>query len=155
MKADSSLKLTDFRNYQKARRMCAKIHAHIANQRKDYLDKVTTAIVRNYDVIAIEDLKAKGMMHNHNFARALANVGWSMFANMLAYKCAFYGKTLIRVNPAYTSQTCSICGTVNNRLGYNHYGWLAVREWTCPVCETQHDRDINAAQNILLSTSNV
>ena len=106
-------------------------------------------------MIAIEDLKAKGMMHNHNFARALANVGWSMFANMLAYKCAFYGKTLIRVNPAYTSQTCSICGTVNNRLGYNHYGWLAVREWTCPVCETQHDRDINAAQNILLNALNV
>lgn len=154
MKADSSLKLTDFKNYQKARRMCAKIHAHIANQRKDYLDKVTTAIVKSCDVIAIEDLKAKGMMHNHNLARAIANAGWSKFAEMLAYKCAFYGKTLIKVNPAYTSQTCSVCGTINQRLGYNHYGWLKVREWNCPVCGAHHDRDINAAQNILLSTLN-
>lgn len=149
MKANPALQLTDFKNYQQARHMCAKIQAHIANQRKDYLDKITTAIVREYDVIAIEDLKTKRMMHNHCLSRAIANAGWNMFAQMLAYKCAFYGKTLIKVNPAYTSQTCSECGTVNNRLGYNHYGWLKVRDWTCPICGAHHDRDINAAVNIL------
>ena len=153
MKADPSLKLTDFKNYQKARKMCAKIHAHIANQRKDYLDKVTTALVRKYDVIVIEDLKTKDMMHNHHLARAIANAGWSEFAGMLEYKCAFYGKTLIKTDPAYTSQTCSACGEVNNRLGYNHYGWLKVREWTCPACGAHHDRDINAAKNILMAAS--
>lgn len=151
MKTDPSLKLTDFKNYQKARCMYAKICAHVAAQRKDYLNKITTAIVKAYDVIVIEDLKAKRMMHNHKLARAIANAGWNMFAQMLAYKCAFYGKTLIKVNPAYTSQICSNCGTVNNRLGYTSYRWLKVRDWVCPVCGTHHDRDVNAAINILNS----
>lgn len=150
MKADPSLKLTDFKNYQKARRMCAKIQSHISNQRKDYLHKITTQIVKEYDVIAIEDLKVRNMMHNHKLARAIANAGWSKFAVMLEYKCTFYGKRLIKVNPAYTSQTCSECGTSNRRLGYSTYGWLKVRDWTCPVCGAHHDRDVNAARNILM-----
>ena len=96
----------------------------------------------------IEDLKAKGMMHNHHLSRAVANVSWNMFANMLAYKCLSYGKKLIRVNPKYTSQTCNVCGSVNNRMGYNAYGWLKVREWNCPECGTHLDRDVNDAINI-------
>ena len=75
-----------------------------------------------YTSNVIEDLKAKGMMHNHHLSRAVANVSWNMFANMLAYKCLSYGKKLIRVNPKYTSQTCNVCGSVNNRMGYNAYG---------------------------------
>ena len=148
MKKNKDLRLTDFRNYQKARQMCAKIHEHIANQRKDYLDKLSTWLVKTYDVIVIEDLKAKGMMHNHHLARAIANASWNMFANMLSYKCLSYGKKLIRIDPKYTSQTCSVCGCVNNRLGYNAYGWLKVREWDCSACGSHHDRDINAAINI-------
>ncbi len=148
MKKDSTLTLEDFRNYQNARQMVAKIHAHIANRRKDYLDKLTTMLVRDFDVIVIENLKPSKIVHNHNLASAIHNAGWGMFAEMLAYKCAFYGKRLIKVDPSYTSQTCSDCGTVNGRLGYNAYGWLKVREWTCPACGAHHDRDINAAINI-------
>ena len=148
MEKNKDLRLTDFKNYQKARRMCAKIYEHVANQRKDYLDKLSTWLVKTYDVIVIEDLKAKGMMHNHHLSRAIANASWNMFADMLAYKCLFYGKKLIRVNPGYTSQTCNVCGCVNNRMGYNAYGWLKVREWDCPECGSHHDRDINAAINI-------
>ena len=81
-------------------------------------------------------------------ARAIANASWNMFANMLSYKCLSYGKKLIRIDPKYTSQTCSVCGCINNRLGYNAYGWLKVREWDCPECGTHLDRDINAAINI-------
>ena len=92
------------------------------------MNKDDIFIAGEYDVIVIEDLKTKDMMHNHHLARAIANAGWSEFAGMLEYKCAFYGKTLIKTDPAYTSQTCSACGEVNNRLGYNHYGWLKVRE---------------------------
>ena len=148
MKKNKDLRLTDFRNYQKARQMCAKINEHVANQRKDYLDKLSTWLVKTYDVIVIEDLKAKGMMNNHHLSRAIANASWNMFANMLAYKCLSYGKKLIRINPRHTSQTCNVCGCVNNRMGYNAYGWLKVREWDCPECGSHHDRDINAAINI-------
>ena len=148
MEKNKDLRLTDFKNYQKARQICAKIYEHVANQRKDYLDKLSTWLVKTYDVIVIEDLKAKGMMHNHHLSRAIANASWNMFADMLAYKCLSYGKKLIRVNPGYTSQTCNVCGCVNNRMGYNAYGWLKVREWDCPECGSHHDRDINAAINI-------
>ena len=106
-------------------------------------------LVTRYDVIVVENLIVRNMMHNHKLAGAISNASWGMFAQMLAYKCAFYGKQLITVDPAYTSQACSACGCVNGRLGYNAYGWLKVREWTCPVCEAHHDRDINAAINIL------
>lgn len=149
MKKDSTLTLADFKNYQKARQMAAKIQERIANQRKDYLDQLTTSLVRDFDVIVIENLKPSRMVHNHNLASAIHNAGWGMFAQMLTYKCAFYGKRLVTINPAYTSQTCPDCGAVNGRLGYNAYGWLKVREWTCPVCGAHHDRDVNAAVNIL------
>ena len=92
MEKNKDLRLTDFKNYQKARHMCAKINEHVANQRKDYLDKLSTWLVKTYDVIVIEDLKTKGMMHNHHLSRAIANASWNMFADMLAYKCLSYGK---------------------------------------------------------------
>lgn len=149
IKQDDSLSLKDFRNYQKAQQMCAKIQEHITNQRMDYLNKLSSEIIRRYDVIAIEDLRIKGMMKNHHLARAVGNAGWYMFRQMLIYKAAWYGKTVIVVNPKYTSQTCSECGCVNNRLGLSPYQWLKVREWDCSVCGTHHDRDINAAVNIL------
>lgn len=148
MSIDSTKKLTDFSNYQKARQMVAKYHEKITNQRLDYLHKVTTWIVKNYDVICIEDLKIKGLLKNHKLARAISNASWSEFTRLLEYKCAWYGKTLIKVNPAYTSQACHVCGVVNDRVGNTRFGWLKVRDWTCPECGTWHDRDINAAINI-------
>lgn len=69
--------------------------------------------------------------------------------NMIKYKADWYGKTVLQVSPSYTSQTCNVCGLVNNKLGYNKYGWLKVRDWKCPNCNAEHDRDINAAINIL------
>lgn len=149
MKKDPTQKLTDFKNYQKARRMVAKYHDRIANQRKNALHQLSTDMVRQYDTIVLEDLKIKNLMHNHKLARAISNASWNAFVQMLSYKCQWYGKELKLVNPAYTSQTCSHCGALNDRLGYDKYGWLKVRDWTCSSCGAHHDRDVNAAQNIL------
>ena len=135
--------LTDYQNWQRARIQKARYQQKIANQRQDYLHKLTTTLVKQYDVIVIEDLKAKNLQRNHHLAKAIANASWYEFRTMLAYKCAWYGKKLIVVKPNYTSQICSRCG--------HHSGPkpLAVREWTCPKCGVHHDRDINAAVNIL------
>ena len=133
----------DYQNWQRARRQKAHYQQRIANKRKDYLHKLTTALVKKYDVIAIEDLKVKNLQHNHNLAKAIANASWRMFRQMLEYKCKWYGKKLIAVDPAYTSQLCSTCGYPSGKKP------LEIREWTCPQCGTRHDRDINAAVNIL------
>ena len=134
--------LNDFSNYVMARQMVAKYNEHIANQRNDYIHKITTELVRNYDVIVIEDLKTKNLLHNHSLARAISNQGWAEIRRQLAYKCAWYGKQLVIVNPYKTSQVCSECGYDDGKHT------LDVREWTCPSCGTHHDRDINAAKNI-------
>ncbi|MDM8331371.1 RNA-guided endonuclease TnpB family protein [Limosilactobacillus pontis] len=135
--------LDDYQNWQRARIQKARYQQRIANRRKDYLHKLTTNLVKQYDVIVIEDLKTKNLQHNHHLAKAIANASWYDFRTMLAYKCAWHGKELIVVKPNYTSQICSNCG--------HHSGPkpLAVREWTCSQCGTHHDRDINAAVNIL------
>ena len=149
MKTDKSLTLYDFKNYQKARILKAKYEEHIANQRNDYLHKLSNYIVKTYDVIILEDLKVKLMVKNHKLARAISNAGWNKLVNMIKYKADWYGKTVLQVSPSYTSQTCNVCGLVNNKLGYNKYGWLNVRDWKCPNCNAEHDRDVNAAINIL------
>ncbi len=135
--------LDDYQNWQRAKIQKARYQQRIANRRKDYLHKLTTNLVKQYDVIVIEDLKTKNLQHNHHLAKAIANASWYDFRTMLAYKCAWHGKELIVVKPNYTSQICSNCG--------HHSGPkpLAVREWTCSQCGTHHDRDINAAVNIL------
>ena len=149
MKNNPEKKLTDFRNYQKARTLVAKYHEQISNRRLNHLHEVTAWLVENYDVICIEDLKTKGMLKNHRLAKAISNASWAEFARELAYKCEWYGKTLITVDPHYTSQTCHVCGTINSRLGLSPQKWLKIREWQCPECSTVHDRDINAARVIL------
>jgi len=135
--------LSDFSNYMKAKLMVAKYSEKIANQRKDYLHKTSTELVNQYDVIKIEDLKASNMMKNHALARAIANQSWRALRLMLEYKCEWYGKELVVVNPYKTSQICSECGYDDGKHT------LDIREWVCPICGTKHDRDINAAKNIL------
>ncbi|GAF37418.1 RNA-guided endonuclease TnpB family protein [Lentilactobacillus farraginis] len=137
------MELNDYQNWQRAKMTKARYQAKIANQRKDYLHKLTTALVRKYDVIVIEDLKTKNLMRNHHLAKAIANASWYQFRVMLEYKCDWYGKQLVVVSANNTSRICSACG---------HNGGaklLAIREWTCQKCQTHHDRDINAAVNIL------
>lgn len=135
--------LSDFKNYLKAKRMVAKYNEKIANQRNNYLHTLTKALVEQYDVIKIEDLKTKNLMMNHKLARAIANQSWRELRSQLEYKCAWYGKQLVTVNPRKTSQICSNCGFDDGKHT------LDVREWTCPNCGINHDRDINAAKNIL------
>lgn len=139
-----------FSNWQKARKNKTVYQAKIANQRKDTLHKVTTELVKNYDVIVLENLKSKNMMKNHNLANAISSNAWYMFKTILAYKCNWYGKQLIMVDPKNTSRICSNCGKKNHGFdNLTQNQWLNIRNWTCPYCHKNHDRDINAAKNIL------
>jgi len=139
----------DYVNWQKARKRKAVYQTKIANKRKDYLHKITTKLVKKYDVIVIEDLKTKNLMKNHHLAKSIANASWYLFRTMLEYKCKWYDKKLITVDPKYTSQNCSNCGFCSGPKP------LQIREWTCPICQVHHDRDINAAVNILHKASAV
>lgn len=141
--SSDSLQINDFKNVKKARVTKAKLQKHLANKRNDFLQKLSTELVRNYDVIVIEDLSSKNLMKNHKLAHAIGNASWYKFRTMLEYKCNWYGKELIVVPPQYTSQECSYC---NHNDGSKP---LNVREWTCSNCGTHHDRDINGAKNVL------
>jgi putative transposase len=143
LKVSAPRQLSDFKNYMKAKTMVAKYGEKVANQRRDYLQKISTELVSKYDVIKLEDLKTKGLLRNHNLARAIANQSWRELRLMLEYKAAWYGKQVVVVSPYKTSQRCSACGYDDGKHE------LEVREWTCPQCHSHHDRDINAAKNIL------
>ena len=135
--------LLDFMNVEKARVTKVKSQERLANKRKDFLHKLSTNLVKTYDIIVIEDLKSKNMMKNHKLAKAIGNASWYEFRTMLEYKCKWYGKQLIIVSPYYTSQECSNCHHNSGKKT------LDIREWTCDNCGVHHDRDINAAKNIL------
>lgn len=140
---DNNIALKDAKNYQKAKRQVARIHAKIKQTRKDYIHKITTDLVKKYDVIVLEDLKTTNMLKNRNVARSIAAQTWRMFRTILAAKCAMYGKAFIAVNPYKTWQLCSNCHHDSGKKT------LDIRQWTYPECHTHHDRDINAAENIL------
>ncbi|TRU80706.1 MAG: transposase [Microcystis novacekii Mn_MB_F_20050700_S1] len=128
---------------QKARRLVAKIHSKIARCREDFLHKLSRKIVNENQVIAVENLNVKGMVRNHNLAKAISDCGWGMFCTMLKYKAENEGKTYIEVDRWFpSSKTCNVC---LNQVGSLP---LDVRNWTCEYCQTTHDRDINAATNI-------
>jgi putative transposase len=122
----------------------ARLHARIADTRRDHLNKVTTDLIRRFDVIALEDLNVRGMVQNHALARALSDAGLGEFRRMLEYKAKWYGRDLRFVDRFYpSSKRCSQCGEVREDLP------LRMREWDCSGCGSHHDRDLNAARNIL------
>jgi putative transposase len=131
-------------NRAKARLRVARVHARIADRRRDLLHKLTTRLVRENQLVVIEDLAVRNMLRNRSLARAISDASWSDLRSMLEYKCGWYGRDLVVVDRWLpSSKTCSACGYLLDTLP------LRVREWMCPGCGVSHDRDVNAARNIL------
>lgn len=131
-------------NRQKAKRRVAKIYAKIRDRRADYLHKLTTKLVRENHTICIETLRVQNMMKCRSLARSIADVGWGELVRQLEYKCEWYGRTLVKIDQWYpSSKRCNTCGHVRSELP------LDVRKWECSECGSEHDRDVNAAMNIL------
>ncbi len=131
-------------NREKAKREVAKVQARIADARKDFLHQLTTRLVRENQTIAVEDLAVANMVKNRKLARSISDAGWGELVRQLEYKCQWYGRTLVKIDPWFpSSKRCGSCGHIIDKLPLN------IRKWDCPSCSTAHDRDINAAHNIL------
>jgi putative transposase len=139
-----SRKTNQSNRYEKQRLKVARIHEKITNSRMDLIHKTTTSLIKQFDTIYLEDLNVKGMMKNHKLAKAIGDVSWGKFIDVLEYKANWNDKQVIHIDRFFpSSKTCSKCGWINNQLT------LKDRNWTCPECNSVHDRDFNAAINIL------
>lgn len=142
----ANLNLDECKNYQKQKCKVAKLCEHIANCAKDFNHKLSRRLVEEYDFIAMEDLNVSGLLKNHYMAYAITDVRWTQLVNFIEYKCQWYGKEFRQVDRFYaSSKICSCCGTIHKDIVNSP----SVREWVCPDCGTHHDRDVNAAKNIL------
>jgi putative transposase len=131
-------------NRAKAAAKAARAHRKVRDARQDFLHRASTRLARENDVIVIEDLNVSGMVRNRRLARAISDCGWGEFRRQLGYKCERYGRELVVIDRWYpSSRTCSACGHLLAELS------LSTRHWTCPSCGSRHDRDVNAAKNIL------
>lgn len=143
----AKLNLDECKNYQKQKRKVAKLRKHIANSAKDFNHKLSRKLVEQYDLLAFEDLNVAGMKRNHYLAYSISDVRWTQLLNFTQYKCNWYGKEFKQIDRFYaSSKICSCCGTYHKDIVNS----LSVREWICPDCGAHHDRDVNAARNILI-----
>ncbi|WP_153723400.1 RNA-guided endonuclease TnpB family protein, partial [Sporosarcina cascadiensis] len=141
---NKGIHLLEARNYQKQKRKVARLHEKVMNQRDDFLNKLTTEIIKNHDIICIEDLNVKGMLRNHKLAKSISDVSWSSFVTKLKYKADWYGRLIVEIDAWFpSSQLCSTCSHNDGKKS------LDMRNWVCSNCQTPHDRDINASLNIL------
>jgi putative transposase len=133
------------KNKSKFRSKLSILHERVANQRKDFLHKLSSRVVSDSQAIVLEDLNIKGMVKNRHLSKSIQDVSWGMFTGQLKYKADWYGRDILKVNRFYpSSKTCSKCGYIKQDMK------LSDREWTCPDCNTVHDRDINASINLFL-----
>src|SRR5699024_7651654 len=140
----SGINLLDAKNYQKQKIKVARLHEKVMNQREDFLNKLSIEIIKNHDVVCIEDLNTKGMLRNRKLAKSISDVSWSAFVMKLEYKAKWYGKQIVKISRWYpSSQICSECGHQDGKKP------LKMRDWTCSGCYEHHDRDINSSKNIL------
>ncbi len=138
------INLFEASNYQKQKCKVARLHEKVTNQRTDFLNKLSTEMIKNHDIICMEDLNTKSMLRNHKLAKSISDVSWSSFVTKLQYKADWHGRKIIKIDKWFpSSQICSECGHRDGKKS------LKIREWTCPIYHTHHNRDINASINIL------
>ena len=137
--------LREAKNVQKQRVVVAKIHEKIQNKRMDFLQKLSTDLIKNHDIVCIESLSVKELLQHKKYAKSISDASWSKFFDMLRYKAIWYGKNVVPVGAYFpSSQRCSTCGTKNSEVKN-----ISIRQWTCKKCNSTHNRDHNAAKNIV------
>ena len=134
------------KNYQKQRKLVAKIQRRVLRRRNAFLNELSTTLIKNHDLVVAEELRSKNLLKNHALAMSISDVGWRKFLSLLEYKAEWHDKKFVAVDPKNTTQTCSGCGHV---MAGDEKLTLKDRRWKCPVCGTFHNRDHNAAKNIL------